>query len=153
MTAPRTHRARRTISAPAETLYRSLVEPELLENWLAPDGARLKVEHLDAQPGGAYRFVLSFDSYRGKSGDRTDVVEGRFVALVPFELVQTESDFVSDDPAFAGTMRMSWHFTPAARGTLVEVVAENVPPGITAEEHEPALASSLANLARYAEQP
>ena len=153
MTAPRTHRARRTISAPAETLYRSLVEPELLEDWLAPDGARLKVEHLDAQPGGAYRFVLNFDSYRGKSGDKTDVVEGRFVALGPFELVQTESDFVSDDPAFAGTMRMSWRFTPVARGTLVEVVAENVPPGITAEEHEPALAASLANLARYAEQP
>ncbi|MCB1337343.1 MAG: SRPBCC domain-containing protein [Maritimibacter sp.] len=153
MTEPQTHRARRTIAASAEALYRALVEPEPLEHWLAPEGARLSVQHLDAQPGGAYRFVLRFDSYRGKSGDRTDVVEGRFVTLTPDELVQTESDFVSDDPAFAGTMRMSWHFTPAARGTLVEVVAENVPIGITAEEHEPALASSLANLARYAEQP
>ena len=43
--------------------------------------------------------------------------------------------FESDDPALAGTMTMTWELTPAVGGTAVEVVAENVPAGISKEDH------------------
>ena len=153
MADTRTHSARRKIAAPPEALFAALIDPEALETWLAPVGARLEVELLDARPGGAFRFVLSFDHYAGKSGPNTDIVSGRFVTLEPGRLVLSEGDFVSDDPAFAGPMRTGWHFHPVPGGTKVEVIAENVPPGISAEDHEAGLASSLANLARYTEQP
>ena len=59
--------------------------------------------------------------------------------------------FESDDPALAGTMTMTWELTPAVGGTAVEVVAENVPAGISKEDHRVGMESSLANLALLVE--
>jgi hypothetical protein len=46
-------------------------------------------------------------------------------------------------------MIMTWTFEPTAAGTVVTVVAENVPTGITKADHDAGLRSSLQNLARY----
>ena len=58
-------------------------------------------------------------------------------------------EFESDDPAYSGTMTMAWSLDPVEGGTRVEVRAEDVPPGISAEDHAAGLASSLRNLADY----
>jgi uncharacterized protein YndB with AHSA1/START domain len=86
----------------------------------------------------------------GKSGADHDVVAGRFVDLVPGARVVQQAGFESDDPAFAGAMRITWIFEPAPGGTCVTVRCENVPPGISAEDHAAGLASSLDNLAAFA---
>jgi hypothetical protein len=41
-------------------------------------------------------------------------------------------DFVSDDPAFAGTMTMTWVVRAVDGGTRVELTADDVPDGISA---------------------
>jgi Activator of Hsp90 ATPase homolog 1-like protein len=69
--------------------------------------------------------------------------------LVPNKRMVQEVDFVSDDPAFAGTMRMTWPLTPVDGATLVEFIAEDVPDGISAEDHASGLSSSLSNLADH----
>ena len=46
-------------------------------------------------------------------------------------------------------MTMTWEVTTVDDGTLVTITAENVPDGISAEDHAVGLASSLANLASY----
>lgn len=66
-------------------------------------------------------------------------------------LVQ-EVEFVSDDPAFAGTMSMTWQLTPAGEATRVDFIADHVPDWISAEDHAVGLASSLANLAAFVER-
>jgi hypothetical protein len=71
---------------------------------------------------------------------------------VPGARVVQAVDFVSDDPAFAGTMTMTWQLSAVAEGTRVEVRAEDVPTGISAEDHAAGMASSLANLAEYLER-
>jgi uncharacterized protein YndB with AHSA1/START domain len=76
-------------------------------------------------------------------------VDGRFVDLVPGSRVVQAVDFVSDDPAFSGTMTMTWELTAVDAGTHVEIRAEDVPDGITAEDHAAGLTSSLANLAAF----
>jgi hypothetical protein len=48
-------------------------------------------------------------------------------------------------------MVMSWTLTPGLGGTDVEIAAENVPTGITPQEHAVGMASSLANLAKCVE--
>ena len=58
-------------------------------------------------------------------------------------------DFVSDDPANAGAMTMTWQVTPVEAGTRVDIIAEDVPDGISAEDHATGLASSLTKLAAY----
>ena len=52
-------------------------------------------------------------------------------------------DFVSADPAYAGTMTMSWEVTAVDAGTRVEIHAD----AVSAEDRATGLASSLANLA------
>ena len=89
---------------------------------------------------------------RGKATADSDIVESRLIDLVPGVRVVQAVDFVSDDPAHAGTMLMTWELTPADAGTRVDIRAEDVPAGISAEDHAAGLASSLTNLAAYLEQ-
>jgi hypothetical protein len=85
----------------------------------------------------------------GKATADTDVVEARFLELVPGVRVVQAVDFVSDDPACAGTMTMTWAVAAVDGGTQVEIRADDVPAGISAGDHAAGLASSLANLAAY----
>jgi hypothetical protein len=48
-------------------------------------------------------------------------------------------------------MTMTWEVAPVENGTRVEIRADNVPAGISAEDHAAGLASSLANLTAYLE--
>ncbi|WP_245548326.1 SRPBCC domain-containing protein [Gordonia araii] len=88
----------------------------------------------------------------GKSGSDADVVEARFAEIAPGERVVQAVDFDSDDPAFGGTMTMTWSVTPVGAGTRVEFRADDVPSGISRRDHEAGMASSLANLAAYLAQ-
>src|SRR5207249_11645720 len=109
----------------------------------------------DPRPGWSYRMVLSYSdpsASREKSTPNSDVVEARFVDIVPGVRVVYAVDFVSDDPAYAGTMTMSWEVTAVDGGTLVDITAEDVPDGISVEDHAAGLASSLANLAAHLER-
>ncbi len=148
----RTDIASRVIAAPRERVYAALVDPVALATWLPPTGMTGTVEAFDARPGGGYRMVLTYAdaaTARGKATAGSDVVQGRFVALVPGVRVVHEVDFVSDQPGYDGTMTMTWAVATVDTGTRVEIRADNVPAGISAEDHAVGMASSLANLAAY----
>jgi len=87
----------------------------------------------------------------GKSSDAADVVEVGFADLVPAERVVQPAVFESEDPAFAGTMAMTRELAAASDGTEATVTATDVPSGIGQVDHETGIASSLANLASFAE--
>jgi uncharacterized protein YndB with AHSA1/START domain len=73
----------------------------------------------------------------------------RFVDVVPGRKLVQAVEFVSDDPAFSGTMRMTWTLDPVAGGTRINISAQDVPDGISAEDHAAGFASSLSQLAAY----
>ncbi|MEU6131906.1 SRPBCC family protein [Saccharopolyspora sp. NPDC047091] len=146
--------AGRVVAAEVWRVYAALVDPVALAAWLPPAGMCGRFERFDARPGGSYRMVLSYVDATGSPGKATadsDVVEARFAALVPGERVVQEVEFDSDDPAFAGTMTMTWSVAAVGGGTRVEVRAEGVPEGISAADHVAGLESSLANLAEHLE--
>jgi uncharacterized protein YndB with AHSA1/START domain len=148
----RTDSASRVIAAPVARVYAALVDPEALVAWLPPHGMTVRFERFDARPGGSYRMVLTYadpSTAQGKATADSDVVEARFIEIVGGVRVVQAVDFVSDQPDYAGTMIMTWEVAPVAAGTRVEIRAENVPAGISAEDHAAGLASSLANLAAY----
>lgn len=147
----RTDSASRVIDAPVDRTFAALVDPEALVQWLPPDGMTGRFERFDLRPGGGYRLVLTYAdaSASGKTTGNSDVVDARFVDVVAGSRVVQEVDFVSDDPAFAGTMTMTWSVTPVGTATSVDIIAEHVPSGITAEDHAAGLESSLANLEIY----
>lgn len=150
----RTDEQQRVVAAPAERVFRAFVEPDALAAWLPPDGMTGVVEELDARPGGRYRLVLTYvdGGGHGKTTPDADVVEGTYVEVVPGERVVHDVVFDSDDPAYAGTMRMTWSLEPVDGGTRVTFRADDVPPRISAQDHADGLASSLAQLAVLVER-
>ena len=142
------------IAASPEEIYAALVDPKALIVWLPPAGMVGQIERFDLRPGGSYRMVLSYadpSASRGKSTPDSDVVEARFVEIVPGRRVAYAVEFVSEDPAYAGTMTMAWHLVPVAGGTRVDITADAVPDGVSPDDHAAGMRSSLVNLAKYLE--
>lgn len=148
---PRTDSASRTIAARPEDVFAALVDEEARVAWLPPEGMSGRFEEFDPRPGGGYRLVLTYDdeAARGKSGANTDVVDVRFTAVEPPARLVETSEFVSDDPAFTGTMTVTWTVEAVTEGTLVRVTADDVPDGISKADHDAGLSSSLENLAEH----
>ncbi len=121
--------------------------------WLPPEGMTGRFERFDARPGGSYRMVLTYadaaSTAPGKASADSDIVEARFIDIVPGARVVQAVDFVSDEPAYAGTMTMTWEVARVDAGTRVAIRAGDVPDGVSAEDHAAGLASSLADLAAY----
>ncbi len=147
----RIDRAACLVAATRPETWRTLVDPARLVRWLPPEGMCGSVDVWEPWPGGRFRLTLAYTNpghaTAGKTSAGEDVVEGRFVEMVENERMVWAVVFRSDDPAFAGEMRMTWRLRDAPRGTEVSIAAEDVPRGIGAEDHAAGLASTLANLA------
>jgi uncharacterized protein YndB with AHSA1/START domain len=152
---PRTDTASRVIAAPPAHVYAALLDAEALVAWLPPEGMTARFERFDPRPGGSYRLVLTYPDAAAAAGKATpgsDIVEARYLDIVRGARVVQAVDFVSDDAAFAGTMTMTWEVSAVEGGTRVDITADNVPDGISAEDHATGLASSLAKLAGHVER-
>lgn len=156
----RTDRGSRVVMAPPDRVFAALTDPVALAVWLPPAGMTGRFERFDLRPGGGYRLVLAYatdvpgeagDGAPGKAGDGTDVVEARFLEIADGERVVQAVDFAAEDPAFTGTMTMTWALEPIDGGTRVEIMADDVPAGIEADDHAVGLWSSLVNLAAFVE--
>ena len=138
--------------SPARAGLRRARRSEGAHGMAASRGHDRQVRAFRCRPGGSYRLVLTYADAVGVTrqsdcGDRRR--RTRFVDLMPGVRVVQAVDFVSDDPGYAGTMTMTWEVTEVGGGTRVDIIADNVPDGIDAEDHAAGLASSLTNLARY----
>jgi uncharacterized protein YndB with AHSA1/START domain len=149
---PRTDTVSRVIAASVERAYAALIDPVALATWIPPAGMSARIERFDLRPGGSYRMVLTYADPGpggGKSSADSDIVEARFIDIVPGVRVVYEVDFVTEDPAYASTMIMTWAVSAVGEQCRVDITATNVPDAISIEDHAAGLASSLASLAAY----
>ena len=151
----RTDTASRIIRATPRAIFRAFLDPEALASWLPPKGMTGRIQVFEPHKGGSYRMVLFYDapdhSTSGKSSEHTDIISGQFIEIVADERIVQAVDFESEDAAFGGTMTISWSLTEVQTGTRVTVVCENVPCGISREDHDEGLKSTLENLANHLE--
>ncbi|MEY2400372.1 MAG: hypothetical protein QOJ08_483 [Ilumatobacteraceae bacterium] len=143
----------RHIRAPRARVYRALLDPEAVQQWMVPDQMTSRIHSFDAREGGLFRISLTYDvpTTAGKTDSQTDSFHGRFVKLVPDEKVVQAVEFESDDPAMAGEMTISYELTDADGGTDVVGVHENLPPGVRPADNELGWRMSLDKLAKLVE--
>jgi uncharacterized protein YndB with AHSA1/START domain len=146
MQAPRPAH-RRVIGARPEELYAAFLDPAALVDWLPPAEMTGEIHEFDARVGGGYRMSLFYPpderSFRGKTSDREDSVNVRFVELMPPRRIVEAVSFVTTDPAFFGEMTMTATFEEVSGGTEVTLTFANLPPGLRAEDNEAGARLSL----------
>jgi uncharacterized protein YndB with AHSA1/START domain len=145
----------RIIKAPRRKVYQAFLDPKTVAAWLAPETMRVTVHTFDAREGGQFRISLTYqrpqNSQRGKTAGDTDTYHGRFVKLVPDEMIVEAIEFESKEPRFAGEMRMTVMLADVDGGTDVSLLYENVPAGIRPEDNEAGSRQSLNKLAALVE--
>lgn len=155
MTPDRSTRVSRLIKAPREVVYRAFLEPDAVASWLPPDGMKGQVHVLEPRVGGKFRVSLTYlnpeESLGGKTSEDTDTTQGRFVELIPNEKIVWMTEFESEQPEFAGEMKIIWSLADADGGTEVTVVCEDIPVGIRLEDNELGSKLSLQKLAAFVE--
>jgi len=149
----RTDSASRVVNADVARVFAALLDPAQLLEWLPPEGMTGRFEQFDARPGGSYRLVLTYldGANTGKATADSDIVHATFIEIEPDARVVQAVDFLSDDSSFAGTMTMTWAVSAHPDGAQVTIRAEDVPAGISAEDHVVGMSSSLAQLAAFVE--
>lgn len=148
----------RVIKASREAVYQALTDPDAVATWLPPGTMTGQVHRFDLRVGGRFRLSLTYqdvadspDGKGGKTSDDTDTVEGRFAELVPNEKVVWITEFESQEPGFAGEMRITWSMVDTDAGTEVTVLCENIPAGVRPEDNEHGTSASLQKLAALLE--
>ena len=113
-----------------------------------------EVHEWDPRVGGRFRVSLTYDAGPaggeagpGKTSAGTDTYSGRFVELVPGELIAESIEFETDRPDLAGQMSVRTTLTPAPGGTEVLIDHEGLPAGVDPADNEIGTAMSLAKLA------
>jgi uncharacterized protein YndB with AHSA1/START domain len=128
------------------------MDPDVLVDWLPPARMTGRIHAFDARVGGGYRMSLYHPpderSFRGKTSDREDMVNVRFVELAPPRRLVEAVSFVTTDPAFFGEMTIVVTFDEVPGGTDVTFLCENLPPGLRPQDNEAGSRLSLEQLAR-----
>jgi uncharacterized protein YndB with AHSA1/START domain len=154
MTPVTTTRVSRHVRAPRAAVYRALLDPAAVARWKVPEGMTCRVHEFDAREGGTLLVSLTYDEPgpQGKTTAHTDTYRGRFVRLVPGELVVEVDVFETDDPALQGEMTSTITLADADGGTELAAVHEGVPDGVAPADNELGWRMALDRLAELVER-
>jgi uncharacterized protein YndB with AHSA1/START domain len=138
------------LDAPRPRVYRALLDADEVARWRVPAAMTCEVHELDAREGGTVRVSLTYlaPSDAGKSTSQTDTYHGRFVRLVPDELVVEVDEFETDDPSLQGEMTTTIRLRDAGSGTELTAEHDGLPPGLRPEDNELGWREALDRLAR-----
>ena len=150
-----TTKVSRIIKAPRPQVYRALLDPEAVPTWLHPEGMSCQVHAFEPREGGRFHLSLTYlepsQAGEGKTSDRTDAFRGRFVRLVPDQLVVEAIEFDSSSDRFSGEMTITISLEDVAGGTRITWLHEGVPEAISPRDNEAGSTMALENLARLLE--
>ena len=137
-------RLHRVLRAPAERVYRALLDAGAMAKWLPPYGFTCQVHHMDARVGGDFR--MSFTNFSTGHGHSFG---GEYLELVANERIRYTDKF--DDPNLPGEMQVTVMLTKVSCGTEISIVQEGIPAMIPVEMCYLGWQESLAQLATLVE--
>src|ERR1700730_13085710 len=119
-------RTSRVIRAQPKEVYAAFLDATALVDWLPPGEMTGEIHEFDAWVGGGYRMSLFYPpderAFRGKTSDREDRVNVRFVELARPRRIVEAVTFDTTDPALLGEMTIVATFQEARGGTDVTLV-------------------------------
>jgi uncharacterized protein YndB with AHSA1/START domain len=139
-----TVRLHRVLGAPPERLYRAFLDADAIAKWLPPNGFTCKVHELDAKVGGRHR--MSFTNFSTGNGHSFG---GTYLELVPGERIRYSDSF--EDAGLPGEMTTTITFRTVSCGTEMQIVQENIPEMIPAEQCYMGWQQSLVLLGKLVE--
>ena len=144
-----TTRVARHLRAPRARVYRALLDPLLVQQWMVPDGMTSHVHSFEAREGGTFRISLTYEqpTSTGKTTAHTDTFHGRFVRLVPDTEVVQAVEFESGDPGLQGEMTITYTLADVDGGTDLVGVHQDLPSGVPPADNELGWSISLGKLA------
>ena len=147
-------RASCRIEAPRADVYRALLDPDAVGRWRVPEGMRSEIHAFEPSEGGTFRVSLTYDApgREGKTAPARDTYRGRFVRLVPDELVVEAIEFETDDPQLRGVMTITTSLADAGRGTKLTMLHEGLPPGVAPADNETGTRMAFEKLAALLER-
>jgi uncharacterized protein YndB with AHSA1/START domain len=153
MESNRSTRVSRYINAPRSKVYNALIDAEAIAKWKFPTGMTCKVHLFDGREGGTFRISLTYDdpAGEGKTAQNTDTYHGRFVKLIPNELVVEEDEFETDNPLMQGVMTSTISLKDFEDGTEITGLHEGLPAGVALADNEQGWQLAFANLAALVE--
>jgi uncharacterized protein YndB with AHSA1/START domain len=148
----------RVIAASPAEVYAALLDPAAVAGWKVPEGMSSEVHEWEPSVGGRFRVSLTYEpapgggeAGRGKTSGDTDTYSGRFLELVPGELVVESIEFETDREELAGEMTVRTTLRPVPGGTEVMVDHDGLPDAVDPADNETGTEMALAKLARLFE--
>ena len=143
----------RHVRASRHRVYTALTDARDVARWRFPAAMTCRIHEWDARDGGRLRVSLTYDDAgrAGKTTPTTDTYHGRFVTLVPDELLVEVDEFETDDPAFAGEMTISIRLADTDDGTDIVAVHEGLPAAVSTADNEQGWREALQRLATLVE--
>jgi uncharacterized protein YndB with AHSA1/START domain len=127
----------RHINAPRSRVYNALIDPDLIPQWKVPTGMTCHIHSFDGREGGKFRISLTYQEQgKGKTSAHTDTYHGRFIKLIPDELVVEEDEFETADASLSGVMTVTIQLSDANGGTDIVGIHEGLPDGVTIADNE-----------------
>lgn len=141
------------MKAPRLKIYQALIDAKSIAQWKFPAGMSCHIHSFDGREGGTFRISLTYDepSGVGKTNAHTDTYHGRFVRLVPGELVVEEDEFESTDPSMQGIMTITIRLSEFENGTKVTGKHEGLPKGVSISDNEKGWQLAFTKLAALVE--
>ena len=145
--------ASRVIAASPHKVYRALLNPEGIAMWGAPQGMEGEFYAFEPREGGTFLMALIYDApdpkRDGQPSAHSQVIEGRFLRLVPNRQVVESLSFASGNPGLKGEMTVTTTIAPEGDGTLVTMSVENAPEAVRAWKEREGVRSALQKLADF----
>jgi uncharacterized protein YndB with AHSA1/START domain len=147
-------RVSRHFDAPRSRVYAAFLDGAAVARWKVPREMTAEVHEFDGREGGRFRISLTYTApdRAGKTTAHTDTYGGRFVRLVPDELVVEADEFETTDPSLTGEMTITVHLADADDGgTDLVAVHDGLPSGVRPADNEAGWRESLDRLAELVE--
>jgi uncharacterized protein YndB with AHSA1/START domain len=85
----------RVFDAPRDVVFEAITDPGLIPRWWGGERFTTGVDHMDVQPGGAWRFVL-----HGPDGGEPYAFRGVYHDVVPAERIVSTFEFEPGGPGY-----------------------------------------------------